>query len=186
MKEIEILFRLEESKDSAFEKLKELEDKGIKRTIDYYYYFPEDEKFKPNEKGEILNWFRIRKKGDKTYFTFKHDYVKENGLWSHSDEYETEVSDFETAKKIVESMGMKPLITVDNTKHIFVKDDFELVVEDVKDLGLFLEVEILNAKEDADVEKERKRIFEFVKSLNLVVGKELNIGKPELMLNKNN
>ena len=157
MKEIEILFSLEEKKETAFKKLKELENKGIKRTVDYYYYFPEDEKFKPNERGEILNWFRIRKTKDKIYFTFKHDFIKEGGEWSHSDEYEVEISDFETGKEIVESLGMNPLVTVDNTKHIFVKDDFELVVEEVKDLGLFLEVEILNAADSVSVEKERKK-----------------------------
>lgn len=184
MKEIEILFKLNEEKESAFEKLKGLESCGKKRVIDYYFKDNSD-KFKPNPKGEILNWFRIRKSDDKTFMTFKHDHIKETGQWSHSDEYEVEISDLETGKHIVESLGMKPLVTVDNTKHIFVKDDFELVIEEVKDLGLFLEVEILNAKNDCDVEEERKRILDFVKSLNLKAGEELNIGKPELMMKKN-
>lgn len=183
MKEIEILFRLNESKGAVFEKLKKLKSIGEKRVIDEYYS-DDSELFKPDSKGNILNWFRIRQAKDKTFVTFKKDNIKENGDWLYSDEYETEVSDYETAKKIFTSLGLKPLIIIDNTKYIFLKNDFELVVEDVNDLGLFLEVEILDAKDDADISAERKRILEFVESLNLKIGEELNIGKPEMMLKK--
>ena len=63
-------------------------------------------------------------------------------------------------------------------------------MEDVKDLGLFLEVELLNVpdengvEKDFDVEDERKKIFEFVSVLNIKLSDELNVGKPELLLRK--
>ena len=40
--------------------------------------------------------------------------------------------------------------------------------------------------EDVDVKNIKKQIQEFINSLNLKTSKELNIGKPEMMLNKKN
>ena len=48
-----------------------------------------------------------------------------------------------------------------------------------------MEVEY-STKEDVDVKEIKMQIQTFIDSLNLKVSKELNIGKPELMLNKKN
>jgi adenylate cyclase class IV len=55
--------------------------------------------------------------------------------------------------------------------------------ESVKDLGLFLEVEFCT-DDDVDVATVKKEIQQFIDSLGLAVSKELNAGKPELMLRK--
>lgn len=64
-------------------------------------------------------------------------------------------------------------------------EKYEIVFEDVKDLGYFLEVEYCSQDED-DVIKIKKDIQTFIDSLSLAVSKELNMGKLELFLRKNN
>ena len=58
------------------------------------------------------------------------------------------------------------------------------VIENVKDLGLFLEVEYCTDI-DGDVKMEKK-IQEFINSLGINVSEELNIGKPEMYMKKHN
>lgn len=195
MKEIEILFEVRESKESALEKLDRFTPLGEKRVIDEYYYNPKNSNmYSANLKNgnkvigenEITQWFRIRKSDDETFITFKKDHLKEDKTWLYSDEYETKVSDYETAKKIFQALGLLPLIVVDNKKHVFVSCHYEIVLENVKELGLFLEVELMNHEErEVDVKEERKKIMAFVDELGIKLGKELNVGKPELMLQKN-
>ena len=62
--------------------------------------------------------------------------------------------------------------------------DYEIVIENVKDLGLFLEVEYCTDI-DGDVKMEKK-IQEFINSLGINVSEELNIGKPEMYMKKHN
>ena len=176
MKEVEILVKVNCDKETAMQALSGLEYKGEKETIDIYY----------NESGSKdipKEWFRLRLKDGKAYMTYKKDIFKEEE-WLYSDEEEVVVEDFEKAQRIIEGIGMKELVTVDNRKHTFTDDKYEVVLEDVKDLGLFLEVERLNLEDDADIETVKKEIQEFIDSLGIDVSKDLNVGKPELMLQR--
>ena len=96
-----------------------------------------------------------------------------------------EVSDYETTMKIVTHLGFKPLVELDNERYIFLAEDYEIVLDDVKNLGLFLEVEKLTAVHDGDLSSAKKEIWNFINSLGIKVSGELNMGKPELMLRKN-
>ena len=42
---------------------------------------------------------------------------------------------------ILDALGFTELVRIDNRKHTFTTDEYEVVLEDVKDLGVFLEVE---------------------------------------------
>lgn len=56
-------------------------------------------------------------------------------------------------------------------------------MEDVKNLGFFLEVELLAVDEFSEIEDLKKDIREYIKSFGLKF-EELDVGKPELMLKK--
>jgi hypothetical protein len=47
-----------------------------------------------------------------------------------------------------------------------------------------MEVELLHQVEDSEVLKAKQKIQEFIDSLGIKVGPELNAGKPELMLRR--
>ena len=175
MREIEILVKVNESKESALNKLESFQKKGIKETIDYYYDL--------KEKEPITKWLRIRKTKDKNFITFKEDHFKED-KWSYSDEYETEIKDENIVKKILENLGYESLVTVDNTKYLFQEGNFEIALEDVKNLGVFLEIEKMNVEESENVDEVRKEIFELIKKTGIDTSEEVHVGKPEMLMEK--
>jgi len=185
MKEVEILIQVLENKESALDKLKDFKFLGIKKVVDTYFFDPLRPELKPDENNKLTSSFRLRQKDTKTFLAYKVDNF-DRDKWIYSDEHEVEVLDFNTAYKIIEHLGLKELISLDNEKHTFIKDDYEIVLEDVKNLGLFLEVEKQNISDDADVKQIKQEIAKFIKSLNIETGEELNVGKPELMLNNKN
>ncbi len=183
MKEIEILVEVFDEKAKVKRALKKYNYKGIKKTIDEYYYDPLRSELKPDKNNKIYNCLRVREKDGIYSFTYKDD-VYENGIWIYSNEYETIVESKDIVKNIIEKLGLIKFIEINNKKETYVTDKYEIVLEDVKDLGLFLEVE--SVSKDEDVLKVKKEIQEFIDSLNIKVSEELNMGKPEMFLKKHN
>lgn len=184
MKEVEILVKLNDKIKDVKSKLKKLNFQGTKKTLDVYFYDPKRPNLKPDKSLALKECFRLRSKDGKNYITHKIDNFDKNGQWTYSDEHETEISDFDSALKIISHLGLKPLVKIDNTKYTYVTEKYEIVLEDVKGLGVFLEVELLSIKDTDDIEKARNKIRDFIKSFSFTF-EELNIGKPELMLKQN-
>ncbi len=183
MKEIEVLVEIDEKPDEIMKKMEKFEYIGNSETIDVYYYDPKRDNLKPNDKLEIYECFRLRTKNNENYITYKTDNFDADGKWLYSDEYETKVEDINVLKNIIKKLGYKELLTINNNKMTYNFGKYEIVFEMVKDLGCFLEVEYCT-NDEVDVKKIKQEIRTFIKSLNLKVSKELNIGKPELMLKK--
>lgn len=181
MDEIEILVKLKEKKEKVLEKLNCYKFLGTKKVLDIYYYDPKRTNLKQDSKGNLKECFRLRKKGDKSFIAYKIDYF-EKEKWTHSDEHETEIASFEIAEKIISHLGLKELIRIDNEKMIFETKEFEIVLEDVKNLGLFLEVE--NKTLLGNVKEIKSKILAFINCLDFKY-EEMTQGKPELMLRKN-
>lgn len=184
MKEVEILVEVLDKKESVLKKLEKFEFKGAKETLDLYFFDPKRSELKPEKDGRLNACFRLRKKDKKAYMTYKIDNFDKSGKWVYSDEDEIEISDLRIAENIVEHLRLKKLVEIDNKKWTYLAGDFEIVFEEVKDLGLFLEVEKLNVKDNADINVIKKEIWNFIKSLKIKIGEELNAGKPELMMKK--
>lgn len=191
MKEIEILVEVKESLDSALLKLKKIDaikEDGIALVIDEYYYKSKDAQNKKT--FSTTGWFRIRKKANKALVTYKKDNFKEDGSWFYSDEYETEIGDTEIFEKIIRNLGMKKLVVVKNNKHKFIVGDneFEIVLEDVENLGVFMEIEKLNVSEEENedfVDSVRKEIKILISKTGIETSKEVHAGKPEMVIEKN-
>jgi adenylate cyclase class 2 len=183
MKEIEILIEVKSSKEEALKAFESFQFEGIKKTLDIYFYDPLRTDLQANSEGRLNACFRIRQKDGKNTIAYKVDYFEEEE-WSHSDEYETEFKDFETMMHIVDKLGLKELVRIDNEKHTYMTDEYEIVLEDVKDLGLFMEIEKLKEVPDDKVSETKEQIREFIKSLSVDFGQEQNAGKPELMMRK--
>lgn len=62
MKEIEILVKVYDEIDDCKKKLEKFNCKGRKEVVDIYYYDPLRDILKPNEKNEINQCMRLRKK----------------------------------------------------------------------------------------------------------------------------
>jgi predicted adenylyl cyclase CyaB len=183
MKEVEILVEVFDKKDKVLEILKKFEFKGSKKITDIYFLNPFTKDLKIINNKCPRKWFRVRKKEDKCLFCFKEDVYKKD-KWLYSNEYETEAKDFDALVKIIEKLGFKELLTINNLKHTFETKDYEIVFEEVKDLGLFLEVEKLDVKDHENIDKIKEEMQKFIDSLGIKVSKELDMGKAELLIKK--
>lgn len=184
MKEVEILIEVKSTKEAALMALSRFESKGSEEVLDVYFVNSSRPELQPDLSGRLFNSYRLRKKGCKASMAYKVDHFLPSGEWSHSDEYETGVEDFDAVMEINKKLGFEELIRVDNIKHKFLTEDYEIVLEEVKDLGLFLEVEKLSEVSDNQVTQTKEEIRSFLKTLNIEFGEEQNAGKPELLLRK--
>lgn len=184
MKEIEILIEVKDTKENALKALGQFEFKGAKEVIDVYVVDPLRAELQPDGKGRLLNSFRFRLKDGKASVAYKVDHFDDLLQWKYSDEYETEIGDFNTALQINRHLGLEELVRVDNTKYTYLTEDYEIVLEDVKGLGVFLEVEKLTEVSDDKVLETKQRIRDFLNTLDIELGEEQNAGKPELLLRK--
>lgn len=184
MKEIEVLVEVHENIEDIKKKLEKFTYKGLKNTIDEYYYDPKRSTLKPDVKGELSHCLRLRSKNNDYSITYKDD-IFENGKWLYSDEYETKVESITMMKEIFKKLGLVKFIEIDNKKETYTYNDYEIVIEDVKDLGIFMEVEYCT-NEDVDIKEIKEEIQSFINDLNLNVSEELNMGKPEMYMKKHN
>ncbi len=184
MKEIEILVEVYDDIQTIKNALKNYDYIGLKHTIDEYYYDPKREDLKPDNNNQLSHCLRLRSKNNDYLITYKDD-VFENGKWLYSNEYETKVESIDTLREIFNKLGLKKFIEIDNEKEIYKSDKYEIAIEKVKDLGMFMEVEYCT-NDDVDVTTIKQEIQGFINSLNIKVSKELNMGKPEMYIRKNN
>lgn len=184
MKEIEILVEVYDDINILKEKFKEFQYIGLKKTVDEYYYDPKRELLKPDKNNQLSHCLRLREKNNEYSITYKDD-VFEDGKWLYSNEYETKVESLEMTKSIFDKLGLIKFIEINNEKETYIFNDYEIVIENVKDLGLFMEVEYCT-NENIDVKEIKKEIQNFINSLNINVSEELNMGKPEMYIRKHN
>lgn len=184
MKEIEVLVEVYDSIENVKKKLEKFNYKGLKNTIDEYYYDPKRETLKPDKDNQLSHCLRVRTKNNEYFITYKDD-VFDNGKWLYSNEYETKIESITMIKEIFNKLGLIKFIEIDNKKETYTYKDYEIVIEDVKDLGIFMEVEYCT-NEEVDVKNIKKEIQKFINELGLNVSEELNMGKPEMYMKKHN
>jgi len=145
MEEIEVKI-LEIDKDKVIRKLLEF---GAEKVFDgpmNSVYLDSADKLRNSDK-----MLRIRQKGDKCIVTLK--VKKEDSEAKVNDEYETEVKDFEEARKIFHNLGFKEFAT-DFRKRISYKIKNSLVEINIyEDIPPFLEVEAPNKDELKEIVK---------------------------------
>ena len=183
MIEVEILVEVFEDIEKVKSKLNRFELEAEKSIIDTYYYDPLRETLKPYKNGKLYASFRIREKEDFTEITYKNDFYKD-GIWQYSDEFETKVDNSEIIKNIINNLGLKTLARLSSHKMFYKYNDYEIVLEKVENLGVFLEVELQNSDKYSDFMSEKENMQKFIDSLELNVSSELNCGKKELYIKK--
>lgn len=184
MKEIEVLVKINEDINKVKEAFEKFEYIDTELVIDVYYYDPKRSNLKPDSNNQLSECLRLRQKGKKQLITYKDD-IFDNGKWLYSNEYETEVKSIDIIKEILNRLGLKKLLKVKNNKSTYKFNDYEIVLEDVEDLGYFMEVEYCTS-DDVDIKKVKSEIQKFIDGLNLNVSEELNMGKPEMILRNKN
>ena len=99
MKEIEVLVEVYDDILSIKNKFEKFDYKGLKNTIDEYYYDPKRDTLKPDKDNQLSHCLRVRSKNNEYSITYKDD-VFDNGKWLYSNEYETKVESIAMIKEI--------------------------------------------------------------------------------------
>ncbi len=122
-------------------KLKELKCmlKKESRQVDKYYNAPIRDLRKTNE-----------------YLRLRHSFGENNGTFAYhiniadgvNEEIEVEISDIKKFQKILIAFGFLQLGTIDKYRKKFLLRDFVITLDDVKNIGSFIEVESEGSEQD--------------------------------------
>ena len=167
--------------------------KWLKKNAKFLYEKKQvDEYFTPAhrnffDKKAPVEYLRIRKTGEKYSTAYKHWYAMEGAReHSHCDEYETDVEDGEQLRKILMALDFKTLVVVDKHRIAFEYNDFEITIDDVKQVGVVCEIEMNDGYND--VFDAHKKIKELAKKLDFSEkdrGEDLKLGYAFLIAKKN-
>jgi len=132
-----------------------------------------------------VEWLRIRTNPDKVIFEYdKSINKKANGEQECAEEYETEISNADEFRKILNFLDFKKVITVDKQREYWDCGEFEIALDRVEGLGDFIEVE---AKGNFDNNiKAKESCLKFLENLGIKNPEKIQINKgyPVLLLEK--
>ncbi len=153
------------------------------RQIDEYYVPCHRDFF--DQKPFPVEWLRIRTNPDKTIFEYDKSINKnEKGDQEYAIEYETDVSHPEELKKILGFLDFKRKTIVDKKREIWGCGKLEVCLDNVKNLGEFIEVEARGEFKDSLEAKQACK--KFLEDLGIDLGKTepINTGYPVLLMKK--
>lgn len=112
--------------------------KSIKQIDDYY--IPTHRNF--FDKVHPVEYLRIRTNPDKTVLEYtKTINMREDGDYDYAEEYEVTVGELEELKKILSFLDFKKIVTVEKQREYWMCGNIEVALDEVKDLGYFIEAE---------------------------------------------
>lgn len=153
--EIKATFDDKEKLKSNLLKLGATQEK-VKHQVDEYYNHPSRDTRKTKE------YIRLRyKPGDKAGVFARHVNVAD-GV---TKEYEVGVEDVSMFKQILDGFNFPLLGTIDKKRETFKLNEFSVTIDEVKDIGNFLEIEVDG--EESQIEEKKKSCIELLKKLGL-------------------
>jgi adenylate cyclase, class 2 len=177
MKEIEIKAKLRdraavmkklESLGCVFEKIMTQNDVVYAKNVGSLEAFRTNDAF-----------LRIRvKTGPKILFTVKKPMANDLDALEH----EVEVSSAEEMEQAIFLMGYKEAVRINKTRVVTNYNGCEICIDEVENLGSFIEMEKLT--QEGDSEKIQEELFEFFKSLGISTEDRVLSGYDTLMLSR--
>lgn len=178
--EVELKFPLL-NYNKVIEHLDELAE--IKKDGDYQkdvYYVPKHREFL--EKNPISEWLRVRKTDNSANINYKKWHNEDGQNTVSCDEYETKIDDIISFKKILLSLDFKEIVVVEKKRRVWYYKNTEIAIDEVKDLGCFIEIE---AKGNfSSIDDAKKHLYEVIKELKAEIGEQDFRGYPYLLLEK--
>lgn len=162
-KEIEIQIQIENSDKLISFLNKHAKFIGEKHQIDKYFS-PAHRNF--IKARPVAEWLRLRSSSGKYSINYKNWHYDKYGRSHYCDEYETPIESLEQLEKIFNSLDIKEIVTVDKTRRLYQYRNYEIVMDSVKKLGDFVEIEYkgrLGSRKPANI---TKGMISFLKKLN--------------------
>lgn len=131
---------------------------GIETQVDTYYNSPH------RDFGKTDEALRIRVQDSKSVLTYKG--AKMDTISKTRREVETEITDTDAMGNILSSLDFFPVATVSKKRKNFRIGDFTLSLDEVRDLGDFIELEI-TVKDPKNYQEKVESIFKFMEKLGI-------------------
>jgi len=123
-----------------------------------------------------FEWLRLRESPKGMFITYKHFFPENVKKTDYCDEFETKIDNFEAMEKMFKSLNFKDAVIVEKSRTSWMFEEVEIVIDDVTDLGFYIELE---AKKSFNDPKDGKiYLYEVLKKLNARVGEEDLRGYP--------
>ncbi len=150
-----------------------------KKQKDEYFVLDHRDFFRENPTKKYL---RIRYEPEENSIGYHYCHFNEEGSLLKTDEYETKIENPEIMHEILERIGIKRKVTVTKHRKYFHYEDFEIVIDNIKELGFFLEIEakIINDS----LEKTKEKCYKVLEKLGIKWKKAPNTGYPDMILNQ--
>jgi len=123
------------------------------------------------------NIFRIRKQGDKTILTMKY---KASSRSRDNHERETTIDNAKEVADMLERVGYVQGVRIKKTRQTAKYNDFEICVDEIDQLGSFIEVEKL-ADDDANVDEIQDDLWSLLRKLGVNSEDRVHEGYDTLM-----
>ncbi len=177
MEEVEIKVILKNPKE-AIESLKKKAKFVKEKNQKDEYYIPEHKDF--FSEHPTKEYLRIRYEKGKNHLGYHLCHFSEDRTLLKTDEYETKVESPETISKILKKLDMIKKITVTKNRKSYKYKGFEILVDYIKELGYFLEIEA--KKIESSIEETKKECYIILEELGVEWEKALNMGYPDMIL----
>ncbi len=122
--------------------------------------------FDKNYDGKTRNVLRIRTVNDKSILTFKRSTVDELS----SIEKEVEIKNPEIMTEMIELLGYEEYVRVNKKRKKCNYKNYEICLDEVENLGLYVEVEKMS---DEDQEIVKQELIDFLVSLGVDISKRV-------------
>ena len=109
----------------------------VQKQIDKYFVPPYKDFF---AKEPPIEYLRVRFEKGKNHLDYSFLHFGKDGWLRATDEYETLIEKPEVVDEIFKKIGFVPKVTVIKTRKYFDCGDFEVVLDQVKNLGNFMEI----------------------------------------------
>jgi predicted adenylyl cyclase CyaB len=173
--EIEVTYQA----DNSLQQIQEtLENQGCKFKKNYimsdiYFYNVLDNSFNANS-GKITDTCVLRQVEDEIKIVVKKRVFNEKSEEIGTNSSTLHVIDKEEAIKFIEKNNFEKYLEMENSQYEYKHEKYDIYVQCIKNLGIFLEVE----GKDSTLEE----LKSFVRNLNLNLGENSNCRKAELLL----
>lgn len=149
---------------------------GIENHADTYYNSP------LNDFGKTDEALRIRAQDDRYFLTYKGP--KMDKVSKTRREHQVEINDTKSMGEILSALGFYPVATLIKKRKNYRIGDFLISLDEVRNLGNFIEIEI-SLKNSRNYQEKVESIFKFIEKLD--INRDYTIRKSylEMLLEKN-
>lgn len=129
-----------------------------------------------------FEWLRIRETTKSSSLNYKHFYPENVEKTDYCDEFETEIENPESMRKILNSLDVKEIIIVEKKRTTYLYEQVEIMIDEVNNLGVYIELETTTPFDNPQAAKQY--LFSILEKIQAEVGEEELIGYPYMLLHK--